>query len=103
MDTNTEFGKDGKIGLGVLALMAVAFIAGEAESDWRSQVVDFVERPAAPLDTQLLIDMGQPVSGDEVSGAIRELSVVPLNVDGHIDLGWSPDDVVIEEYRRSGF
>lgn len=106
MDTSNQFGRDGNVGLGVLALMTIAFISAEAQSDWRSQDVEFAQRNDT-METRLLIDMGRPVFDDDIendiSGAIRELSVVPVDIESRLNLDWSPDEVVIEEYRRAGF
>lgn len=99
MNTSSEFGRDGSIGLGVLLLMTIAFIAGEAQSDWRAESVDIA--PAhLRLEAPVLIDRGnRPIIGD-ISGAMRELGVVPVELDHRLD--WSSDEELIEEYQRSG-
>jgi len=102
MNASKEFGRDGNVGLGVLALMTIAFIGGEAQSDWPTQVAESSDR-RAPLETHLLIDMDRSPAAEEIGGAIRELSVVPFDVDHRLELGWAPEDIAIEEYRRSGF
>ena len=99
MTTSNEFGRDGSIGLGVLVMMTVAFIAGEAQSDWRAESVDVAPahlRVAPPV----LIDMGSRPSISNISGAMRELGVVPLEIDRRLD--WSSDEELIEEYQRIG-
>ena len=121
MDTQNGFGKDGKIGLGVLVLMVAAFVAGESQSDWRAGTIDVAERPIG-LDTQLLIDLGpagatvtmeddmiestileRNLLDGTIEGAIRELSVVPIDLDERLDLNWSSDDDLIEEHKLAGF
>ena len=99
MATSNEFGRDGSIGLGVLIMMTVAFIAGEAQSDWRAESLD-VAPVHLRLEAPVLIDKGDRPSIGDISGALRELGVVPVEIDDRLD--WSPDEELIEEYQRSG-
>lgn len=102
MTTPINDRKDGIIGLSVLALMTVAFVASEARSG-----LPWIERletdSRATLPPPVLIDLGPPTSESGIGGAIRELRVLPITIDSRLDLHWSPDDTVIEEYRRSRY
>ena len=101
MNRTTHDVTDGNVGLGVLLLMIIAFVAGEAQSDWQTGEASSLDNPAA-LESHLLIDLSQPKEKNGIGGAIRELSVVPLSIESRLDFGWTPDEAVIEEYRRSG-
>ena len=95
-------GTDGSIGLGVLGLMVIALVAGEIHSNLQTLGVLAAGHARAP---DVLIELGPQIrwpADAKVEGAIREVSVPPLSID-RLDLGWLPDDVVIEEYRRSDF
>ena len=91
-------GNDGMIGLGLLALMVVALVAGEvhANLDATSQVA----RPEQP--PRVLIQLPYDPRSEEIEGAIRELRVFPLAIE-QLDLGWASDEMLIEEYRRTDF
>ena len=89
-------GNDGMIGLGLLALMVVALVAGELHADLDSQVA----RPEQP--PRVLIQLPYDPRSEDVEGAIRELSVFPMAIE-QLDLGWASDETIIEEYRRTDF
>lgn len=102
MNTTIEEQNDGMTGLGILALMTVAFVASESMS--RLGPIDAIDDATpAVLEAPVLIDLGPRNTKEAIGGAIRELRVIPLTIDSRIDLHWTPDDAVIEEYRDSGF
>ena len=91
-------GNDGSIGLGVLGLMVVALIAGEVHGNFDG---------AAPIAAEddvprVLIQLPYDVQSEEIEGAIRELSVFPMAIE-QLHLGWTSDEKIIEEYRRTDF
>ena len=100
MITEVDSGRDGLIGLGVLVLLTVALVFGEARQGSYLARADgamsgndgmpLIERPSRTLDF-------------EVAGAIRELRVLPLNAGSRLDLRWAPDKLVLEEYQQAGF
>ena len=97
------FGTDGIIGLGVLGLMAIALIAGEVRANLK--MGDAADAGAVPAPPGVLIELRPQLrwpADAEIEGTIRELGVLPLSID-RLDLGWAPEDVVIEQYRRSDF
>lgn len=102
MNSRTDQGDDGMIGLGVLFLMTIAFAVGEAQSDMRISEMTELTQPS-PLNSQILIEVAPLERDTGISGAIRELSVTPIMIESRLDLGWSPDATLIEEYRQSGF
>ena len=94
-------GNDGLIGLGVLALMVIALVAGEVHATF-----DGAGPNAAPAATEetprVLIQLPYDPRSEEIEGAIRELRVFPMAIE-QLDLGWASDETVIEEYRRTDF
>ena len=81
-------------------LMTVAFISSETRGGLDGHPVP--ELGSSPTETKILIDLAQPERDTAIHGAIRELKIIPATIDSRLDLGWAPDDAVIEEYRRTG-
>lgn len=94
----------GHTGLGLLVLMAAALVAGELNADAKLAPIGpaaagaVAERPSQPSP---LFD-GREVPPTSVRGAIRELRIIPANIEQRLDLNWAPDERLIEEYRRTG-
>ena len=100
---NELVGSERNLGLSVLGLMFVALVAGEVHSNLDSSAP--AHSSAAPAGPTVTIDTGFDadwIREVQIEGAIRELRLRPLSIE-RLDLGWTPDDQVIEEYRRSGF
>ena len=100
MTTTNTLPTDGSTGLGVLVLMTIALIAGEAHSR-----LD-VTAPAAatpPAGQQILFESTIPDRSDAIRGAIRELKVLPATIDSRLDLNWKPDEYIIREHQQVGF
>lgn len=99
MTGETQTGRDGMIGLGVLLLLTAALVSAE------SRQASYVATAASPtLTDRALNAIERPmIRPGEVAGAIRELRIKPLGSRAYPELNWSPDEVVLEEYRRSSF
>ena len=95
---NTELGKhdDGLIGLGVLAMLAIALIAGQFHASTGSPG-GFSPTAAAPLFKEIV-----RTPSTDIDGAIRELRIVPSLINSAIDLDWSSDEELIDGYRSAG-
>ena len=91
-------GKRRNMSLGILGLMMVALVAGELKTPSATAPVEVLRTGVAVAPA---IDTGW-IGDGEVEGTIRELKLTPLSID-RLDLGWKPDDQVIDEYRRSSF
>ena len=94
MNTKKTYNDDGMIGLAVLVMMAVAFIAAESHSAKSPAGTASATSPGP----RILIEQ----AAGEAGGAIRELRIVPLSIEEGLNLGWASDEEVLEEYRRSG-
>ena len=99
MHTKADVGTDGMIGLGVLLLMTVAFVASETHSGPQSAESPELARPSTI--SPLLIEQVRPVRDGAVEGTIRELRVIPTTIESHLDFGWTTDDALIERHWRS--
>lgn len=95
---NIELGKhdDGMIGLGVLALLTMALIAGQFHDS--SESVEGL----SPATTPFFNEIVQSPSTN-IEGAIRELRIVPSLINSAVELGWSSDEELIDGYRKAGF
>lgn len=94
----------GHTGLGLLVLMAAALIAGELNSGSGPTTAGAnrsyeVSRPVMRTTPSF---NARESRGESIRGAIRELRVLPAAIDQRIDLNWSPDERLLEEYRRTG-
>ena len=98
--TNTS-PTDGNTGLGVLVLMTMALIAGEAHSRLDVAATSVVTPPS--VGQQILFDSTVPDRSDAIRGAIRELKVLPATIDSRLDLNWKADEYLIQEYQQAGF
>ena len=96
---NTELGKhdDGMIGLGVLAMLTVALIAGQFHSSVESSA-SLAPTTHSPVFSEAMQD-----PSTRLDGAIRELRIVPSLINSAVDLGWSSDEELIDGYRKTGF
>ncbi len=99
MTGERETGRDGMIGLGVLLLLTAALVSAE------SRQMGFLTTADSPSITGRALSAieGPMISPGEVAGAIRELRIKPLSSRAYPDLNWSPDEVVLEEYRKGSF
>lgn len=96
---NSELGKhdDGMIGLGVLALLTIALVAGQFHDSIEAST-GLSSTVQSPLFGEALSD---PVT--DFDGAIRELRIVPSLLENAVDLGWTSDEELIDGYRGAGF
>lgn len=96
---NSELGKhdDGMIGLGVLALLTIALIAGQFHDSIEAST-GLSSTVRSPLFGEALRD-----SATDFDGAIRELRVVPSLLEDSVDFGWASDQELINGYREAGF
>ena len=96
---NLELGKhdDGMIGLGVLALLTIALIAGQFHDSTESVHTLSPVTPAPFFD-----EIVQSPTND-IEGAIRELRIVPALINGAYDFDWSSDEELINGHREGGF
>lgn len=104
MNTKSNVGADGTIGLGILLLMTVAFVASETRGG--PQIANSPELTRPWTNSPLLIDQVRPPRDAAIGGAIRELRVIPAYIDSRLDLEWASDEAVIDRYRspaKSGF
>jgi hypothetical protein len=90
----------GHLGLGLLVLMAIALVAGESRSG--PGFVSTSVEARAPAGTQILFERVAPYRDAAISGAIRELRVIPATIDSRLDLGWSTDEYLVEQHQRAG-
>lgn len=101
MSTTDNASVAGHLGLGMLILMTIALVAGEARSSFEPGGTSVnTEAPAGP---QILFERTTPYRDTAISGAIRELRVIPATIDSRLDLGWSSDEHLIEQHKRAGF
>lgn len=104
MNTAERSSIGGHTGLGLLVLMAAALVAGElsagsgSSNEGTSSPYE-VSRPI--MHTTPSLDAGES-RRESIRGAIRELRILPAAIDERIDLNWSPDERLLEEYRRTG-
>ena len=99
MTGETETGRDGMIGLGVLLLLTAALVSAESR-----QTAYMATAQSPSITDRALSVIERPMMGPgEVAGAIRELRIKPLSSRAYPDLNWSPDEVVLEEYRKGSF
>ena len=95
---NIELGKhdDGMIGLGVLALLTIALITGQFHDSGESMDA-LPQSAAAPLIDEVVRSPAR-----DIEGAIREFRIVPALINSAVDLGWSSDEELIDDYRSAG-
>ena len=88
---------DGLIGLGLLAMMTIALIAGQFHDSLES-AARFTTNADAPLFSE------QQTTGarNGLEGAVRELRIVPYLINSAADFGWSSDEELLDGYRRAG-
>lgn len=94
----------GHTGLGLLVLMAVALVAGELHTDAGLIAIGATPSSAVvqpPIQASPLFNDSE-APPESIRGAIRELRVIPANIDQRIDLNWAPDERLLKEYRRTG-
>ena len=99
MHTKADVGTDGTIGLGVLLLMTVAFVASETHSGPQTAESPELGRPS--MISPLLIDQARPARNGTMEGTIRELRVLPTSIESRLDFDWAPDDALIERHWPS--
>ena len=99
MHTKADVGTEGTIGLGVLLLMTVAFVASETHSGPPTAESPELARPS--MISPLLIDQARPSRDGAVEGTIRELRVIPTSIESRFDFGWAPDETLIERHWPS--
>ena len=101
MGTRRRKTDDGVIGLGVLALLIIAFIAGQMQhpSGWSQVGLD----AAAPDvgDYMLIGDPGDLPS--PAGGGMREFRIVPSAFEQLPDFDWSSDETLLERYGDQAF
>ena len=99
MNTRADTRDEGLIGLGVLVLMIVAFVSGQAQSH-TSLTTEGASTPAPAVQGSFVpADHTQAID----NGAIRELAVAPFILQDAPELGWSSDAELIEKHRSSRF
>ncbi|MDX1481697.1 MAG: hypothetical protein R3315_08485 [Woeseiaceae bacterium] len=101
MGTRSSNTDDGLIGLGVLVLLVIAFIAGQFQHPSGWSQVGFDSAAPDVGDYMLIGDPGFVSSGS--GGAIRELRVLPSALEQLPDLNWSPREALLREHREQGF
>lgn len=100
MKARTGNQDDGIIGLGVLVLMAIALVAGQAHGS-RESATSLALAPA--VEAPLLDRSSIAAPASDAAGAIRELRILPSFINEAADLDWSSDDELLDTYRKSAF
>lgn len=85
MHSKTEKQTDGYIGLAVLALFAVAIIAGQARGDMNPAYMFDADLPTA-LELGVLVEQDAPAGAEAGYEAIRKFRVMPVVVDFGVDI-----------------
>lgn len=85
MHTNTQRRTNGYTGLTVLALFAVAIIAGQARGDLHGPFSLDPNLPTA-LELRVLIEQEAPVGTERKHKAIREFRTMPAMIDFGVDI-----------------
>lgn len=101
MGTRRRNTDDGVIGLGVLVLLIIAFVAGQFQhpSGW-SQVG--LETAAPDVgDYMLIAEPGNAPSA--VGGGMREFRILPSALEQLPDLNWSTDETLLRQGGDRGF
>ena len=85
MHSNTQKHTNGYMGLAVLALFAVAIIAGQARSDVHPAYMFDPDLPTA-LELSVLVEQDPPVGAESGYEAIRHFRTMPNIVDFGVDI-----------------
>lgn len=100
MNTRTGQHDDGMIGLGLLALLAVALIASQAHISATSSEVTSTQTQT--LGSRVLFEQNVQPTADRVSGTVRQLRVLPSALSSVRELGWTRDEVLIRNAVKQG-
>ena len=100
MNTRTGQHDDGMIGLGLLALLAVALIASQAQISAASSEVTSTQTQT--LGGRVLLEQDHRPATDRVSGTVRQLRVLPSALSSVRELGWTRDEVLIRNAIKQG-
>ena len=100
MNTRTGHQDDGMIGLGLLALLAVALIASQAQIGATASEV--TSTPTQTLGSHFLMEQDVRPVTDRVTGRVRQLRVLPSALISVRELGWTRDDVLIRNAIDQG-
>ncbi len=100
MNTRTGHQDDGMIGLGLLALLAVALIASQAQISARTS--ETIGTHPQALSSHLLMEQDVPPIAERVSGRVRQLRVLPSALASVREFGWTRDDVLIKNAIDKG-
>ncbi len=100
MNTRTGHQDDGMIGLGLLALLAVALIASQAQIS--ATTADTNAAHPQTLGSHLLMDQDVLPAAERVTGTVRQLRVLPSALNSVREFGWTRDDVLIRNAVDKG-
>lgn len=100
MNTRTGQHDDGMIGLGLLALLAVALIASQAQISGASSEITSTQTQT--LGSRVLLEQDVQPATDRVSGTVRQLRVLPSALSSVRELGWTRDEVLIRNAIKQG-
>ena len=100
MSTRSGHQDDGMIGLGLLALLAVALIASQAQIGATASDTNATHPQA--LGSHLLMEQDVLPAAERVSGTVRQLRVLPSALNSVREFGWTRDEVLIRNAIDKG-
>lgn len=100
MNTRTGQHDDGMIGLGLLALLAVALIASQAQLGATTSETNAAHPQA--LSSHLLLEQEILPAAERVTGTVRQLRVLPSALNSVREFGWTRDEVLIRNAIDKG-